>query len=541
MECTDLNGLSKVARDHAVKPRNYGALDNYNAHARITGPCGDTVEIWLRVEGDWVKQASFTTTGCAPSCACGSMAAELAIGRSIRTALEMAQEDILEELEPFPEDHRHCALLAATVMSAAARDYLDSQNEDSCGSCAKDGCSTKARRQNESDEDYRDRQELGQRLCQIKHKVLVLSGKGGVGKSTVAVNLAVSLSLSGKRVGLLDVDIHGPSVPKMLRLEGAPVLNEGGVMLPIEVGDMKVLSLGFFLRNTDDAVIWRGPMKMGVIKQFLKDADWGELDYLVIDSPPGTGDEPLSICQLIENADGAVIVTTPQDVSVADVRRSISFCHALNMPVLGVVENMSGFVCPHCGEITNIFKSGGGERMANEMGVPFLGRIPLDPQVGEACDAGTPYVHQYARSETAKAFEHVIQPILALGGAKTPSITQQETGSMRIAVPVANGRLAMHFGHCERFALVDVDVPAKCVLKTEMVEAPEHEPGLLPPWLAERGAKVIIAGGMGSRAQALFAEQGIQVIVGAPAETPEYLAKSYLDGTLQSGDNVCDH
>ena len=295
----------------------------------------------------------------------------------------------------------------------------------SCPSCDSDSCSAQSQRKDEAMEDFLERQALQQRMCQIKHKVLVLSGKGGVGKSTVAVNLAVSLSLAGKRVGLLDVDIHGPSIPKMLHLEGAPVLNEGNTILPIEVGDMKVLSIGFFLRSTDDAVIWRGPMKMGVIKQFLKDTEWGELDYLIIDSPPGTGDEPLSVCQLIENADGAVIVTTPQDVSVADVRRSIDFCHALHLPVLGVIENMSGFVRPLCGEVANVFKTGGGERMANEMGVPFLGRIPLDPQVVEACDAGAPYVHHYARTETVKAFEQVIQPILALDGAKTPPQTQE--------------------------------------------------------------------------------------------------------------------
>lgn len=533
--------VSKKALERFDEPRNLGSLPDANGHAVITGPCGDTVEIWLQVEKDWVKQASFTTTGCGPSRACGSMATELAIGRSIRTALEMEQEDILEELNPLPEDHWHCALLAANVMKAAAQDFMTRQKAGSCGSCTSDSCSTKGRLQGESDEDYQDRQELGRRLCQIKHKVIVLSGKGGVGKSTVAVNLAVSLSLAGKRVGLLDVDIHGPSIPKMLHLEGEPVLNEGNIILPIEVGDMKVLSIGFFLRSTDDAVIWRGPMKMGIIKQFLKDTEWGELDYLIIDSPPGTGDEPLSICQLIEHADGAVIVTTPQDVSVADVRRSISFCRQLALPVLGVVENMSGFVCPHCGDKTAIFKTGGGERMANEMAVPFLGRIPIDLQVTEACDAGTPYVHRYARTETAKAFEHVIQPILALDVDETPQQTQKEMEPMRIALPIADGKLAMHFGHCAQFALVDVDRAAKRIIKTEMVDAPEHQPGLLPRWLGERGVNVIIAGGMGSRAQALFAEQRIEVVVGAPADTFNSLVKAYLDDTLQSGENVCDH
>jgi ATP-binding protein involved in chromosome partitioning len=174
------------------------------------------------------------------------------------------------------------------------------------------------------------------------------------------------------------------------------------------------MSIGFLLQNRDDAVIWRGPMKMGVIKQFLNDVEWGELDYLVVDSPPGTGDEPLSVCQLVKNPDGAVIVTTPQDVATADVRRSITFCRKLGLPVLGVIENMSGFVCPRCGEVTDIFKTGGGERMAREMGVPFLGRIPIDPAIDDACDAGRPFVQDRDRTETAKAFERIIAPILSL-------------------------------------------------------------------------------------------------------------------------------
>jgi ATP-binding protein involved in chromosome partitioning len=290
----------------------------------------------------------------------------------------------------------------------------ESAEKNSCSTCDKESCSTKTKRQDESMEDFMERQALEERLCHIHHKILVLSGKGGVGKSTVAVNIAVSLMLAGKRVGLLDVDIHGPSIPKMLGLEGMQVENDGDCIVPVELGDMKVLSLGFFLRNLDDAVIWRGPMKMGVIKQFLKDVAWGELDYLVVDSPPGTGDEPLSVCQMIPNADGAVIVTTPQDVALSDVRKSINFCRQLNMPVLGVIENMSGFVCPHCGEVTHIFKTGGGEVMAGEMGGPFLGSIPLDPQISESCDAGQPYVHAYAEPETAKAFQEAIKPILAL-------------------------------------------------------------------------------------------------------------------------------
>ncbi len=395
-----------------------------------------------------------------------------------------------------------------------------------------------------------EQQELQDRLRRIRHKILVLSGKGGVGKSTVAVNLAVTLAMAGRRVGLLDVDIHGPSIPKMLQIEDAGVeaVTEG-VLKPVEAAGMNVMSIGFLLRHRDDAVIWRGPMKAGVIRQFLKDVEWGDLDYLIIDSPPGTGDEPLSVCQLLEDADGAIVVTTPQDVATADVRRSISFCRQLSMPVLGVVENMSGFACPRCGEVTEIFRAGGGERMAAEMHVPFLGRIPIDPAVTEACDAGKPFMYRSAGSATAKAFGRIVAPILALteSGAAAPSEPTAQPGpqprenTMRIAIPLANGRLSMHFGHCEAFALIDADPQTKAILKQETVPAPEHEPGLLPRWLAAQGVSVVLAGGMGQRAQALFAENGIKVVAGVTPERPEQLVNQYLAGTLVTGENVCDH
>jgi len=393
--------------------------------------------------------------------------------------------------------------------------------------------------------EFLEQEALEKRLQRIKHKVLVMSGKGGVGKSTVAANLAISLALAGKKVGLLDVDIHGPSIPKMLHIEDAAVLMKDGAILPVEKAGLKVMSIGFLIENRDDALIWRGPMKMGVIKQFLKDVDWGELDYLIIDSPPGTGDEPLSVCQLAAPVDGAVVVTTPQDVATADVRKSINFCHQLNLPVLGVVENMSGFVCPKCGEVTDIFKSGGGERMAKEMDVIFLGRIPIDPAIGQACDDGKPFVYHYARTETAKAFERVIGPILALSGQdkRTQQIEtdQKKESIMRIAIPIAEGKLCMHFGHCEQFALIDVDEKTKTIKEKNMVTPPPHEPGVLPKWLHEKGANVIIAGGMGSRAQALFAENGVKVVVGVPSVPAEQLVDAYMEGTLQSGANVCDH
>ncbi len=258
-----------------------------------------------------------------------------------------------------------------------------------------------------------EQDQIRHRMSQIKHKILVLSGKGGVGKSTVAANLAVSLSLAGKRVGLLDIDIHGPSIPKILNLEDKKLTGFGDAIMPVPVStNLVVMSIGFMLKDQDSPVIWRGPMKYNMIKQFLKDVEWGHLDYLIIDSPPGTGDEPLSIIQLLEKPDGAVIVTTPQQVALSDVRKGISFCRSLELPVIGVIENMSGFVCPKCGEVTNIFKSGGGESMALEMNVPFLGRIPLDPQIVEACDSGQPYFEKFKNSTAANSFEQAIKPIL---------------------------------------------------------------------------------------------------------------------------------
>lgn len=292
----------------------------------------------------------------------------------------------------------------------------ESCGSEGCSSCS--SCSANEKRPGESDQQFEDRQTIKRRLNRIKHKIVVMSGKGGVGKSTVAVNMAVSLALSGKKVGLMDVDIHGPSVPTMLNLENSALQSSADGILPVSVGELKVMSIGFLLKDSSNAVIWRGPMKMGAIQQFIKDVDWGDLDYLIIDSPPGTGDEPLSVCQIIEDLDGAVIVTTPQKVAITDVEKSISFCRQLDLHVLGIVENMNGFVCPDCGSITHMFKDGGGKKLAEEYSINFLGSIPLDPAIGTACDNGTPFVHKYAKSETAKIFEKVIDPILELSLVK---------------------------------------------------------------------------------------------------------------------------
>jgi len=271
----------------------------------------------------------------------------------------------------------------------------------------------KSQRADKTLEQWKDKEALGKRLGKIKHKILVMSGKGGVGKSTVATNIAFALSEKGFKVGLMDVDIHGPNIPKMLGIEWGQVGGKEGDLQPVyHSPNLKVMSIGFFLRQESDAVIWRGPLKMNLIKQFIRDVDWGELDYLIADSPPGTGDEPLSVCQLIEKADGAVIVTTPQEVALTDIRKAVTFCRRVNMPILGIIENMSGFVCPYCGKRTDLFKRGGGKRIAEEMGAPFLGSIPIDPSVVEACDEGIPVLSKKPDSEVAKAFKDIVKIII---------------------------------------------------------------------------------------------------------------------------------
>lgn len=371
----------------------------------------------------------------------------------------------------------------------------------------------------------------------VKHKILVLSGKGGVGKSTVAVNLAAGLALQGHAVGLLDVDIHGPSVPVLLGLEDAKVEQLGDKMLPVRHAGMLVMSVGFLLGDKDDAVIWRGPMKAGVIRQFLEQVEWGELDYLVVDSPPGTGDEPLSICQHLPGA-RALIVTTPQAVAAADVRKSVTFCNKLEMPVAGVVENMGGFVCPHCGTVTDIFKSGGGKKIADKFGIPFIGTLPIDPDIGEAGEDGEPFIRRHAGSPLAAAFQPVLDAVIAGNKQAAPSAAK-ETVMRKIALPVVGGKLNLHFGHCDAFSVFSIDASGAIAGREELA-APPHEPGLLPRFLHERGVTDIIAGGMGQRAQDLFRENGIKVCVGASGD-PEALVRQYLAGTLVSGVNACDH
>ncbi|MBM9616555.1 Mrp/NBP35 family ATP-binding protein [Desulfobulbus rhabdoformis] len=251
---------------------------------------------------------------------------------------------------------------------------------------------------------------INRSLGRIKNKILVMSGKGGVGKSTVAVNLALCLAKKGHKVGLMDVDLHGPDVCRMLDLKGSLIApeNPDDLIPPLAYSEnLKVVSLEYMMKNRDDAIIWRGPLKIQAIRQFVADMDWGELDYLIVDAPPGTGDEPLSVAQTIPGVQ-AVVVTTPQAVALADVRKSINFCKAVEMPIVGVVENMSGFICPHCGETVDIFSKGGGEQTARDFELPFLGAVPMDPRVVIAGDSGTPYLSTDEDSVAVKAFDTVV-------------------------------------------------------------------------------------------------------------------------------------
>lgn len=274
----------------------------------------------------------------------------------------------------------------------------------SCETCNQgQKCSDKEKEEHET-------RRLQAKMALVKHKFMVLSGKGGVGKTSVAVNLAVTLAQEGCAVGLMDADIHGPNIPKMMGVEEQRLVGSLDGLLPINgLGGVKVMSVAFLLPTKDDAVIWRGPLKHSLIKQFLGEVSWGPLEYLVIDLPPGTGDEALSTAHLLGNVDGAIIVTTPQDVALLDSRKSVTFCRQLHIPLIGIVENMSGFVCPHCQKEIDIFKTGGGERAARQLDIPFLGKIPLEPGMVESSDSGAPYVAHHGDSKVTEAFRGIAE------------------------------------------------------------------------------------------------------------------------------------
>jgi len=382
-------------------------------------------------------------------------------------------------------------------------------------------------------------------LQKIKNKIVVMSGKGGVGKSTVAVNIAYALSLMGKSVGIMDIDFHGPSIPKMTGIENKKMTDIGkdGRPVPIKVvNNLYVLSIASLMENPDDAIIWRGPMKMGVINQFLEDINWPELDYLIIDCPPGTGDEPLSIIQTIQDIAGVIIVSTPQDVAFLDARKSIDFVNKLNVPVLGIIENMAGFICPKCGEKIDIFKSGGALKAAKDFNVEILGSIPIEPGIVHSGDEGKPYVYFYGDTEGGKTFMSIAEKIL-IKTENNYNNNAAEDNTMgkdnKIAIPVENDKLCEHFGHAPEFYIYQIG--NNKVLKKEKVTPPPHEPGTIPKWLNSLGVTVLLAGGIGQGAIKYFNDFKINVISGCPALKHSELIKSFLNKQLISKNSVCSH
>lgn len=281
-------------------------------------------------------------------------------------------------------------------------DEVKCEKDQTCETCNQSNtCS-------QQEKEAHAQERLKSKLSYIRHRIMVMSGKGGVGKSTVATNLAVSLSLDGLDVGLLDADIHGPNIPKMLGIESKEVVGTKNGILPVELlPNLKVISMGFFLGDKDNPVVWRGPIKHNAISQFLGEVEWGYLDFLIIDLPPGTGDEPLSVAHLIKNVDGAIVVTTPQDVALLDSRKAVTFSRILGIPVIGIVENMSVLVCPHCRKEISLFKKGGGERASKDLKVPFLGRIPIDPEMVVDCDRGMPFIMAHPDSQATEAFKQI--------------------------------------------------------------------------------------------------------------------------------------
>lgn len=376
--------------------------------------------------------------------------------------------------------------------------------------------------------------EIARTLKKIRHKILVMSGKGGVGKSSVAVSLALSLARRGLKVGLMDVDIHGPNVIRMLGLTEPIDLPHAQFQLPPDLFDnLRVISIEVLMKNREQAVIWRGPLKHQLIQQFVTEVDWGALDYLVIDAPPGTGDEPMSVAQTIPEAH-ALIVTTPQEISLADVRKSINFCQKINMDILGLVENMSGYSCPHCGEAIPLFKIGGAAKTAQTAKVPFLGALPFDPKVVEAADQGELIQVPEADSTFFQALRPIVDYLLE---TLSPTASRREPGVLKFALPVDDGKLAAKFGQAQNFAIFTVKDGA--IVEQETIPTPPHEPGGIPEWLDDLGVTHVIAAGLGEKAQGLIQHKDIQVITGDPQESPETLVGKHLSMTGTAGGCQC--
>jgi Mrp family chromosome partitioning ATPase/predicted Fe-Mo cluster-binding NifX family protein len=373
-----------------------------------------------------------------------------------------------------------------------------------------------------AEEKQKEEVNITRALKQIRHKILVMSGKGGVGKSSVAVSLALALARRGYKVGLMDVDLHGPNVLRMLGLKQPFDLMHAQFQLPPDLFDnLKVISIEVLMRDREMAVIWRGPLKHQMIRQFLTEVQWGSLDYLVIDAPPGTGDEPMSVAHTITDAQ-AVIVTTPQEISLADVRKSINFCRKINLNVLGIVENMSGYFCPHCGKELPLFRKGGGERTAQAAKVPFLGSLPFDPQVVEAADQGQLMELKEKDSPFLQALAPIVEYIAEI---LPPGAKKREPGVMKFAVPLEDGKMAAKLANAQHFAIFTVKDGA--ITHHQIMPRPVHGFGSFPEWLDDLEVTHLLAADLSGKAQELLQRKDIQVLPGDPQKPPEVLVAKY--------------
>ncbi len=366
-------------------------------------------------------------------------------------------------------------------------------------------------------------------LAGIKNKIVVLSGKGGVGKSTVAAGIALSLALDGYQVGLLDVDVHGPTIPNLFGLtEARPGLSPAEKMLPLKaLPNLKVMSIGFLLQNRKEALIWRGPLKIGLIEQFIYDVEWENLDYLIIDCPPGTGDEPLTIFQLMKDAK-AVLVTTPQNVSVIDVEKSVTFCKKMDIEIIGIVENMATLSCPECGKSIRIFPGEGGKLIAKEFNLKLLASLPLSHSLMEKADKGE---FQKAIKE-AKIFTPIIEEIVKQTEKAEPELPDKRI--VKAAIPVnQDGKLSSHFGHAPYFLFVSADTEKKIIVSSEKVKTPKHEPQTIPQWLLENGTDIVLCKKIGEKAETVLQNNKIAVIKIPENQNPEHALISYLKGDFK--------
>lgn len=386
-------------------------------------------------------------------------------------------------------------------------------------------------------------------LNQIKRTVAVLSGKGGVGKSMITALLAVYMQRTGKyRIGVMDADITGPSIPKLFGADGfTPKVTDQG-MFPVRThSDIQLMSINLLLDSPDAPVLWRGPLLGNVIKQFWNEVIWGDLDFMFLDMPPGTGDVPLTVFQSLP-LDGIVIVTSPQDLVSMIVKKAINMAKMMNIPIIGLVENMSHTVCPHCGKEIALFGESHTAQVAADFGIPYLGSMPIDPDLARLADEGhIERIHKNFLTEAIETLEKL--PIHGMSYAekdaeelerknadKIETGKKQEDNKVRIAVSVEAGEISQHFGHCEGFQIIDIE--NNKLVKEEFMANPGHKPGLLPRLLHERQVNVVIAGGMGGGAVDMFNENCIDVITGASGKVAN-VVDSYLAGTLESSGSVC--